>query len=444
MEFESRSLKKLSSVVPSGKCAVAVSGGVDSIVLMHLLAVFHRKNPSAIPVVLTVNHGFRPEAAKEVDFVKKQANALGLECHILHWSGCVDKKSQAIARDIRYGLLTRCCEENSLKVLLTAHTKNDQAETVLLRLERGSGVDGLAGMWERSTIGNVVVTRPLLNCTRREIVEYAKRQSLSWIDDPSNNNPKYRRTIYRRAISECEAPENAIDRLHRTAIHMQNALRCILHYVSLAVDNCVEFSPLGCVIIKREAFLKLHVEVARRLLLFLFITVGNKPLKPRYQKFDKAFQSIWERGRFASFTLHGCKVLVDRNENIVIAREVERIVPLHYHVDTSILQWDSRFELSVKSMKGAPFGLVENKGVGADEENMFIIPLGTRTIPCKLQQYKNVNKYVVRGLPVLVKGDKVLAYPQQNNNICGIPVVVIRRVLLRERVFSLICSQLGL
>ena len=444
VEFESRSLRKFGSVVPSGKYAVAVSGGIDSMVLMHLLAVFHKKNPSSTPVVLTVNHGFRPEAAEEVDFVKKQANVYGLECHILHWAGCVDKKSQAIARNIRYGLLTQCCEEHSLKVLLTAHTKNDQAETVLLRLERGSGVDGLAGMWERSTVGNIVIARPLLNCTRGEIIEYARRKNLPWIDDPSNNNPKYRRTIYRQVISECENPENSIERLYRTALHMQNALRCILHYVSLAVDHCVDFNPLGFAAIKREAFLKLHTEVARRLLLFLFITVGNNPLKPRYKKFDKAFQHIWENGYFTSFTLHGCKVLADRNKNIVIAREVERIVPIHYRGDTSILQWDSRFELSVKNMESVPLGLVENKDNEADKENLFIMPLGARTIPREMQQYKNVNKYVVRGLPVLVGGDKVLAYPQQNNNICGIPVVVLRRVLLRDRVFSLICSQLGL
>ena len=440
-------------MVPYCRYAVAVSGGVDSMVLMHLLAVFHKKNPSSIPIVLTVNHGFRTEAAEEVNLVKTHADAMGLECHILHWTGDIHKKSQAAARDIRYGLLKKCCGENSLQFLLTAHTKNDQAETVLLRLERGSGIDGLSGIWERSAIGNLVVIRPLLDFTRQEITRYAILHGLSWVNDPSNNNPKYHRTLYRKVINECTNPENAINRLYRTSLHMQNALRCILHYVSLAVDDCLEFSPLGCVVIKRDVFRKLHTEVARRLLLLLLMTVGNKPLKPRYQKFDAAFQTVWDCSSSSPFTLHGCKVLVDAGGNITVAREVERIVPLLCDGNVSSLQWDSRFELSLENIEDVhektdisytQSSTVKNGKTAIEEENLLIAPLGERTIPQELKQCENINKYVIRGLPVLVKGDKVLAYPQQNNNICGIPAVVLRRVLLRERVFSLICNQLGL
>ncbi|MDB1135299.1 tRNA lysidine(34) synthetase TilS [Candidatus Anaplasma sp. TIGMIC] len=461
MVFESRALEKLCSIVPNTQYAVAVSGGVDSIVLMRLVAKVRTCGSPGVPVVLTVNHGFRPEAENEVLFVRAQASLLGLECKILSWNNHTPKKTQEAARAIRYQLIEEWCVENSIKFLLTAHSKNDQAETVLMRLERGSGIDGLAGMRERSLLGSITILRPLLEFTRKEIQDYAHQERQPWIEDNSNKNPKYKRTFYRRFISEAGNPDILISRLCVTSEHMRRALHCMLHYVQSAVDVCLEFSPWGCVIIKTQELFKVHEEVARRLLLFILMTMGNKTVKPRYKNFSAAFAKIWSDEDFSPFTMHGCKVLKSQDGNITIVREVRHIATKTYVVIPSTIHWDGRFELAfsnvveedscpkssiaggvLKAEDITPCGKSENGSVVSDRDiTLYVTPLGTKPLP---EYMKHLCREVACGLPVLVQGDKVLAYPMQNNDTYRIPGFSIARILLRDRVVSLICTQLDL
>ncbi|EPR97400.1 tRNA(Ile)-lysidine synthetase [Anaplasma phagocytophilum str. CR1007] len=453
--FESSSFRKLRDIVPNAQYAVAVSGGVDSMTLMRLVALFHKSSASVgSPTILTVNHGFRPEARNEVSFVHEQATMLGLECHMLHWENPIRKKSQVVARNIRYQLLLQWCSAHNVKVLLTAHTKNDQAETVLIRLERGSGIDGLAGIRERSVIGDVTIIRPLLDFTRREIQEYAIQHQQPWIEDPSNSDPKYRRTFYRNFINNCKHPEILISRLSSTALHMQRSLSCILHYVQNALDSCLEFTPFGYVVIKHDVFRNLQDEIASRLFLLLIMTIGNKPLKPRFSKFSSALSKVRSTAGFASFTLHGCMILKTCDSNIIVAREVSSIVPKTYlHGETRLL-WDSRFELHIEFSDCFDTSLPSTSEMSEKQEStcgsvterkaasamqVSISPLDSNPIP---EHLRGINKYVVQGLPVLICGDKVLAYPLQKHNINGVPVVSIERVLLKERMMNLICNQL--
>ncbi|WP_249548830.1 tRNA lysidine(34) synthetase TilS [Anaplasma phagocytophilum] len=455
MGFESSSFRKLRDVIPNARYAVAVSGGVDSMTLMRLVALFHKSSASVgSPTILTVNHGFRPEAVDEVSFVHEQATILGLECRVLHWHSHVQKKSQVVARNIRYQLLLQWCSEHGVRFLLTAHTKNDQAETVLIRLERGSGIDGLAGIREYSMIEHVMVIRPLLDFTRREIQEYAMQHQQPWIEDPSNSDLKYRRTFYRNFINNSENPEILINRLSNTALHMQRSLSCILHYVQGAMDSCLEFNPLGYVVIKHDVFRNLQHEIASRLFLLIITTIGNKSLKPRFSKFSSAFSKVRSISSFASFTLHGCMILKTCDGNIVVAREVSSIVPKTYLHGTTRLLWDSRFELRLEFLDCFDTSLPSTFAVSEKQEStcgrvtehraatamqVYISPLDSNPIP---EHLRGINKYVVQGLPVLICGDKVLAYPLQKHNINGVPVVSIERVLLKERMMNLICNQL--
>ncbi|MGN7618812.1 MAG: tRNA lysidine(34) synthetase TilS [Ehrlichia sp.] len=172
----------------NGNCAVAISGGIDSMVLLHLSAQ-HCTN--YIPVVLTVNHGLRPEAKQEALFVFQHSQSLNLKCHILNWHGQKPESNiQSFARDIRYSLLLQWCSEHKINYLMIAHQKNDNAENIMIRLERGSGLDGLAGMQESTYSNGICILRPLLSVSRKELLEYANEKNIAWMNDVSNDNKK--------------------------------------------------------------------------------------------------------------------------------------------------------------------------------------------------------------------------------------------------------------
>ena len=181
--------------------ALAVSGGSDSVALMVLAARWVQSQADAPNVtVLTVDHGLRPASAEEAAQVGRWARALGLDHAILGWRGAKPSSGlQAAAREARYALMSDWCLEHGAAAIVTAHTANDQAETVMMRLARGSGVDGLAGMM-RETLAPWPVLRPLLGVTRARLRAVLTAAGHDWIDDPSNDDTAFERIRMRQAL----------------------------------------------------------------------------------------------------------------------------------------------------------------------------------------------------------------------------------------------------
>jgi len=180
---------------PENRFAIAYSGGGDSTALLHSL----KKHPQ-LALVLIVDHGLRigsrEEAIQAADFAKK----LGLKTQILTWQPKkITSGIQEKARRARYGLLGQACRENGIEILLTAHSRDDQAETVLMRYDRGTDWRGAAGM--QASLLNAVwpelegisLIRPLLGVSRKTLRDYNVAQSSRWVDDPSNENRNFSR-----------------------------------------------------------------------------------------------------------------------------------------------------------------------------------------------------------------------------------------------------------
>jgi len=182
---------------PQGTIWVAYSGGVDSHVLLHVLATlsaqYHIK-------AVHINHGLYPNAEQWSAHCQSVCDDLNIACEIVK----VDvKKSageslEAQARHARYSAFESFIKEND--VLVTAHHQGDQAETLLLQLLRGAGIKGLSGMPETKTFGEGCLLRPLLNATRADILEYAKENKLNWIEDESNRDEKFSRNFLRHQL----------------------------------------------------------------------------------------------------------------------------------------------------------------------------------------------------------------------------------------------------
>lgn len=181
---------------------LAVSGGPDSLALMWLAARWRKelKSGPALSVV-TIDHGLRPEAAREARRVKQLARSLDLPHRTLRWTG--EKPTSglpAAAREKRYSLLVQAAKSAGASHIMTAHTQDDQAETVLMRLSRGSGITGLAAMARESTRDGVVLARPLLAISKQRLIATLTKAGLDFATDPSNVDPRFTRPRLRQLM----------------------------------------------------------------------------------------------------------------------------------------------------------------------------------------------------------------------------------------------------
>ena len=176
------------------KMAVGVSGGVDSVALLHWLVEF-----GADVVCLHVNHNLRDAAATEATYVQDLCKKLGVECHVFSWDG--EKPENGLedaARIARYKFMTDFCHKNKIKILLTAHQADDQIETFWMNLGRGSGVYGLAAMRGVGEMNGINIVRPLLGVFRRELQEYCDSRGIKYFADEMNDDPHYTRVKIRQ------------------------------------------------------------------------------------------------------------------------------------------------------------------------------------------------------------------------------------------------------
>ena len=200
-----------------GRLALAVSGGADSLALLLLAA---RAFPGQIQV-LTVDHGLRAAAADECALVRRLAASLDIPAETLVLSLAPGGNVQARARAARYRALGERCTALGIGWLLTAHHQDDQAETLLLRLARGSGLTGLAAIGTATRLAGVTVLRPLLGRRRADLTAIVAAAGWTPAEDPSNADPHYDRTRARTLLHG--TPWLAAERLAASAAHLQQA-----------------------------------------------------------------------------------------------------------------------------------------------------------------------------------------------------------------------------
>jgi len=174
--------------------AVAVSGGVDSVCLLHWLV-----NTGLNIVALHVNHHLRPSADIEEQYVYDLCKKLNIPCHIFHWTGEKPNSGlEAAARDARYKMMTDWCHENDVGILMVAHQADDQIETFLMNLARGSGLTGLSAIRKISYRDGIKIVRPLLETFRKELIKYCDKNNIKYFSDEMNDDENYTRVKIRK------------------------------------------------------------------------------------------------------------------------------------------------------------------------------------------------------------------------------------------------------
>jgi tRNA(Ile)-lysidine synthase len=243
---------------------LAVSGGPDSTALLFLAARWRKKSRAALTAV-TVDHGLRKEARREAAAVGKLARKLNVPHRIVTWTGAKPKSGiQQAARQARYALLAAAAKKSGASHIVTAHTLDDQAETVLMRMTRGSGIGGLGGMASVSPFGDFTLARPFLDVPKSRLIATCKAARIAYADDPSNIDPKFTRARLRPLMAVLAAEGLDARRFASLARRLRRADAAIDAVVERALAQWPETG--GATAISTAAFASLPAEVGLRVL----------------------------------------------------------------------------------------------------------------------------------------------------------------------------------
>ena len=236
-----------------------------------VLAARWRASLKAGPRILavTIDHGLRSESAREANAVKRLAGELGLSHRTIRWSGRKPKTGlQQAARNARYSLLAAEAAKAGARHVLTAHTLDDQAETLLIRLARGSGLSGLAGMARETAMFGVSVVRPLLEISKARLIATLRVARVPYADDPSNCDPRFTRARLRELMPALAKEGVTAQRLFLLARRIARADAAIHAAVTQAADK-LSLSPWGegkRIEFNKDAYARLPDEIGLRLL----------------------------------------------------------------------------------------------------------------------------------------------------------------------------------
>ncbi|PJJ85978.1 tRNA(Ile)-lysidine synthase [Brevirhabdus pacifica] len=368
---------------------LAVSGGSDSLALMHLAAAWAA--PRAIRLrVATVDHRLRPESGTEAREVAHAAAALDLPHEILEWTdGPGAGNLQANARDARRRLLGDWAARHGLTGVLTGHTADDQAETVLLRLARGSGVDGLAAM-RPGRPGRSLFLRPLLGHRREELRDLLRAKGLTWAEDPGNEDSVYDRVKARRALALLAPLGIDVEGVNRTADAMARAREALERRGAEAAAAMTREEGAD-LLIEVAPWRLLDDETRLRLLAAGLMWVGGQDYRPRLRALEDTVRAA-AAGRRA--TLHGV-VIHPAAGWLRLYREPSALIGVRARPGDT---WDNRWILAREAgtdTEGAQVEMLGEEGLTA---------LDPRPAP-------GVPRDSLLGLPAVWRAGRVICVP---------------------------------
>ncbi len=298
---------------------LALSGGGDSVALLHLLTGWMeragKKAPGAPRYALIVDHGLRKGSGAEAKRVAAAARTRGWQAHILVWKGPKPEANiEDEARKARYLLMGQWCQARRLPFLLVAHTADDVAETFLLRLGRGSGVDGLSAMRVRAPFpvagfAEMTLLRPLLDFGRAELRLYLEKRGSVWTEDPMNADPRFARTRIRAllpVLAEAGIPTARIIDAARHLARARDALEAETDAFLKA--HALSLAP-GQILFDGRAFAQLPVEIGLRALSRTLGLVSGAAYRPRFDGLEALYAVlVGPEPGFKARTLQGCRV----------------------------------------------------------------------------------------------------------------------------------------
>lgn len=319
---------------------VAVSGGGDSMALLHLAACFASDAGVTLRAV-SVNHHLREEAAEELALVARACEGLGVAHDVLGWSGWDGRGNvQDQARQARYQLMADWARAQGVRQILLGHTADDQAETVLMRLGRGAGVDGLRAMRPVREWLGVTWGRPLLGLRRDALRGFLEQAGVTWAEDPTNRDTHYTRIQLRNlqaALTDAGITVEALGRVAQNMATAQEALEAQTDAVMRDVLRCA----FGAVSIDRDKLSRVPGEIQRRVILRCLNWLKPAAYAPRQVKVEGFLAAVLEG---AAATLEGCQTCDHKGQSWVF-REWSSVQAVETTADQL---WDGRWRATAQ------------------------------------------------------------------------------------------------
>lgn len=397
-----------------GKIAIAVSGGSDSMALCLLANEWAKKSGKEV-IALTVDHKLRPESAQEAEQVHSWLKKYNIEHLALENEDEAIPQSniQEYARDLRYKLMGDWCNANHAPCLLTAHNAEDQAETVLLRLERGTGLDGLTGINNDTQINDLRILRPVMDFYKEELKNYLVLNQQEWIEDPTNSNKKYKRNALRLALSELAQDKNLLtSRINKTSATLAKVSEALDYATDCFISQMAQGFEEGYVRADLQKILNLPEEFTLRILKRILLHVGGKKRAPRFEELENLLKKL--KSGFTGTTIWGCYIAQTQEEKIIVLREKFRIKTELLELGKELF-WDDRYIISLHKKSDLSTCYIRNF---SNTEIKSIISSLSYFEQKKIQQ--GIPKSVLETLPILVenkdssKVENVIAAPHIN------------------------------
>jgi tRNA(Ile)-lysidine synthase len=312
----------LNALGKAQRVAIGVSGGPDSMALCKLLSMRGGLEIHA----LTVDHGLRPEAAAEAAQVGQWLKGWpGVKHSVLKWEGAKpESKIQEKARDARYQLFSDYCAQHKIRHLFLAHHQDDQAETFLFRLAKGSGLDGLSGMMPAQNYSDdLVLLRPLLDVAKEDILVACAAMEIPFVNDPSNEKEMFARVRLRKAKEILEQEGLSAKRLSVTAKRFARARQALDEVSDMALQDIVVDKQSKRIVLNYKVMRAWPGEVGLRVFLKAMAMLRpDDDYGPRMEKAEALFEELMLSLSFKQKTLGGLMIeRNDKDETIVLRPE---------------------------------------------------------------------------------------------------------------------------
>ena len=309
---------QLNSFVKNSRFLVGVSGGPDSLALSALSKTYSEEKKNKVFYVL-VDHSIRANSKEEALAVKNLLKKRGILLTILKNKKKINKNIQSHARKIRYELLLTYCKKHNIKFIMTGHHRDDQIETFLIRLSRGSGIQGLSSMNKMTKLNNrTKLFRPLLNTNKKDLVFLAKKYYGKFFKDPSNINQKYLRTNIRNLIKQFEKNGIKRDRIINSINNLAATRDTLNSYIKSIEKKCLT-KKKNKILISLNVFLLENNDVQLKILSNSLKYTSKNYYPPRAQKILNLINRIKLKKEIKA-TLGGC-VINKRQNNLIISKE---------------------------------------------------------------------------------------------------------------------------
>ena len=396
---DSRVCDLFSRYVNHDRIALAVSGGRDSMALMYL--VYRWKAHLALNIdieVLTVNHNLRKAAEDECRFVHKITENYGFRHTVLSWKhGHIDTSIQEKARKARYKLMLDYVRGENINTILTAHTSDDNIETFIMRLAKGSGIDGLKSINEIRYEDGIQIQRPLLSLSRSLTTKILRSTGNEWVDDPTNDDESFERVKIRNNISSLSTFNISSNNLTKTIQRLARTHESISYFTNSVSEKLVELSELGHADIDFDKLSNYPEEIILRVIAKALTDINGGTVS--LSSLEAVIADLIKTGR--SKTLNGCQIIPKKNKYVIV-RENRGIRPVEIKINERI-SWDGRFDVHLKSCDKA--NIVIDQIGNADDLGEMID--GT--------SFQNLPKYLLRALPGGFIEDKLVLLPNTHN-----------------------------